>query len=240
MNENIKVINEDEFNTRFPKLNDTIFDNLDEDAKELYFQLYSTYSCLFRKYITKKLNLEKYDEMLQNSKLNYLNVSDDEMDIYQDFTKYYLKYFYIRNNLYIERLTREEKEYLFQYFLMDNVELNDQTIAFIEKTYPKVIFEKTGREANLEKINFGPEREHYYGLNNSIVIGVRYDEFNLNGLADNEWDTLHEQQVLNLNNVLNEFEKNEKTNISVPLTTIIYSDYSIKKKPPIINKKSKQ
>ena len=236
MNENIKVIKENDFNTRFPNTNENTFNKLDNESKDLYLQLYSTYSCMFRKYIIKKLDLLKYDKLVENSELNYVAIKDENMDIYQDFTKDYLKYFYIRNNLYIERLTREEKEYVFQNFVLDNIELDEKMTEFIEKTYPKIIFEKTNNQT-ISKINFGPNNEQYYALNNSVVIGLRYDEFNLNGLSDDEWDKLHNKQLDNLMNILDDFVNNESSKLNTPLSIIVYNDFSIKKKLANLDKR---
>ncbi len=227
---NINVIDEVNFDTRFPMLNSKITSDLNQISKEMYLQIYSTYSTLFRKYLIKELNLKKYDDIIANSELNYVKVESRDMDIYQSFTKDVLNYFYIRNNLYIENLAKDEKEYIFTKYLMDDTDLDKETETFIEKTYPKVIFENVNHDNSLCDINFGPDNQQYYAPNNAVVIGIRYDEFNLNGLSDQEWDKLHEKQLDHLLDIISNLENNEILKSNLPLITIIYNEYSVKKK----------
>jgi hypothetical protein len=225
-----KIINIDDFNTRFPILNEKFINSLDSESLEIYLQIYSVYSKLFRNYIIETLNLKKYDDELLNSGLNYLKVSDENMDIYQDFSKNDLNYFYLRNNLYIERLSIEEKEFLYKIFIGDKSITEEQIKLFIENTYYKVIFENVNNDGNILNTNYGPDSSEFYVSNNSLVIGVRYDQFNLNGMSDKEWDDLYQKQTFNLIDVIGKIEKNENDKLKVPVNIIVYDDYSIKKK----------
>ena len=113
---------------------------------------------------------------------------------------------------------------------MDDTDLDKETETFIEKTYPKVIFENVNHDNSLCDINFGPDNQQYYAPNNAVVIGIRYDEFNLNGLSDQEWDKLHEKQLDHLLDIISNLENNEILKSNLPLITIIYNEYSVKKK----------
>ena len=57
---------------------------------------YLMYRKLFTQYIIEKLNLKKYDDEIAESKLNFIEVKEKQMDIYQYFSKDKLKYFYKR------------------------------------------------------------------------------------------------------------------------------------------------
>lgn len=103
------------------------------------------YKEIFLDYIIKKLNLVEHDEKLSKSKLNYVPISDDKKDCYQKNNAKNLKYFYVRNNIYIERLTRQDIEFIQNKRKNNEVLLDKEWIEFIENTYPKVIQEITTR-----------------------------------------------------------------------------------------------
>ncbi len=233
------IITEEEYNTRFPNLNNNFIQTLNKNEKEVYFELYSAYSYFFRKYIIDKLNLKDYDEKLANSNLSYLKVKDENMDIYQDLSKDDLSYFYIRNNLYVERLTQEEKEYVYEKFVTNDEIMSDKMISLIENTYEKVIFENISNDGRSCNINYGPDNPIYYAPNNSLIIGVRYDDFNLNGQTDEKWDINRKKQFDYLFKSIEDLCKNSKDKLNVPVICMRYDEYSIKKKQSIYMKTSK-
>lgn len=228
--ENFKTINLDEYSTRFPKLNEKFIQTLDAETLEIYFNIYAVYSKMFRKYVIDLLNLKEYDMELSNSNLNYPKVQDDNMDIYQYFTKDDLNYFYIRNNLYIERLSDADKEFLHKLYVGQLEITDDESKKFIKRTYEMVIFENIANDGSLADINYGPNDIYFIAPNNSIIIGVRYDMFNLNGMSDEEWNQLHDKQIVNLDNEVDKLRSYIEKNIDVPVDVIVYDDYSIKKK----------
>lgn len=63
--------------------------------------------------------------------------------------------------------------------------------------------------------------------NNSIVIGVRYNEYYNNGLTDIEWDKLHEKQISNLYDIMYDIELKIGDNLKTPLTIIQYNEFSV-------------
>lgn len=231
------IINKEDYETRFPNLNGNFINNLSEKEIEVYLELYSAYSYFFRKYMIDRLDLRKYDEKLTNSNLNYLKVKDENMDIYQDYSKDVLNYFYIRNNLYVERLTLEEKEYVYEKFVTGDNIMSDKMINFIENTYKKVVFENISNDGQLCNINYGPDNPMYYAPNNSLIIGVRYDDFNLNGQTDEEWDANRQKQFDYLFEVMDNLEYDSNNKVDIPVICIRYDEYSIKKKE--INQQNK-
>ena len=233
------IINKEDHKTRFPNPNRKFINNLSEKKIEVYLELYSAYSYFFREYIIDKLELKKYDEKLTNSNLNYLKVKDENMDIYQDFSKDALNYFYIRNNLYVERLTLGEKEYVYRKFVTNDNIMSDKMINFIENTYKKVIFENINNDGQLCDINYGPDTLMYMycAPNNALIIGVRYDDFNLNGQTDEEWDANRRKQLDYLFGLMENLENDSNNKVNIPVVCIKYDEYSIIKKE--INKKNK-
>ena len=70
-----------------------------------YLQEYSLYIYLLLQYLLKTTDIKKYDDLLANDKHNFIPLKQEEMDIYQKLCSSIFKYFYIRNNIYIERLS---------------------------------------------------------------------------------------------------------------------------------------
>ena len=109
---------------------------LDDLEKEDYLRKYILYMKFLLEYLIKKTDIKKYDDLLKEDSHNFISIKDKDMDIYQRLGVNYLKYFYIRNNLHLDRLTKEEDEYLNK---KDNI-FDDKTYYFIENTLKKGYF----------------------------------------------------------------------------------------------------
>ena len=103
------------------------------------------YKKLFLEYVIKELELNNYDEILNRSPLNYIPISYENKDNYQKNNSKGLKYFYIRNNIYIERLTRDDISFIQKKRKNGEEVLDEEWAEFIENTYPKIIQENNSR-----------------------------------------------------------------------------------------------
>ena len=181
-------INKSLLETKIPYDNKEYFDSMSPESQESYLKLYSLYNNLLIQYLIKKYNLNLYDEMIQNSKRNFKKVDTKDMDIYQYTSSKYLNYLYIRNNIYIEKLSKEELLYLSN--TKEILDYNNE--QFIEKTYKKVIFEN-------EYTMYGPDNSKYLKKPNTLIIGLRCKSIDLNNDSSDELDNfLSQQQYLKL------------------------------------------
>ncbi len=181
-------INKSLLETKIPYDNKEYFDSMSPESQESYLKLYSLYNNLLIQYLIKKYNLNLYDEMIQNSKRNFKKVDTKDMDIYQYTSSKYLNYLYIRNNIYIEKLSKEELLYLSN--TKEILDYNNE--QFIEKTYKKIILEN-------EYTMYGPDNPKYFKKPNTLVIGLRCKSIDLNNDSDDELDNfLSQQQYLKL------------------------------------------
>ena len=167
-------MNETLLSTQFPN-QQRFFEQMSKEEKEEYLQLYEKYYQLFLKYLLEKIPLKDYDELLKESELDFKVVSKEEMDIYQYLSSSLFNYFYIHNNVYIERLTDLEKKTLQQITKQDEP-LTEEARKFIEKTYKRCVLEGQNITER-EYVNFGPQSPQFYQPSNSIIIGFRYDEY---------------------------------------------------------------
>lgn len=215
----MKIITENELNLLKPNFRSLDIKNLSLNEKREYLILLSVYMNIFIQYLCYKFNLKYYDNLLNNSDYNFIPINENNMDIYQKFSKKYLKYFYVRNNIYIEKLNENDLEFLREIAFKSNKKNNEEIVNFIERTFKKVIFEDALRDGSRCMVFFGENSQYYSSVNDSIVIGVKYDEFNLNGLSDIEWDELHDKQYEFMDSIINrmntELNNNRKINLKI-------------------------
>lgn len=218
---------EEDLKTIYPNCTNISLDNMPENQKKKYLLLYNMYRKLFTVYIMQKLKLKSYDKKIEKSELGFTANKKQDMDIYQYFSSDILKYFYIRNNIYIEKLNKKEIDFLEKKIQSKNYELDDETMQIIESSYKRVIFEDVLKNGELCKTLYGPNSSNFFADNNAIIIGVRYDEFAENKLNDDEWDELHQQQVEFLESLITRMNKNLNSNSAVPIEILEYSEFSI-------------
>lgn len=192
---------------------------------------YLTYRYFLTEYLIKKLALKEFDEEISNSGLDFSTVKEASMDIYQFFSSSILQFFYIRNDLYLNRLTESEKEFLRKRVQNRKVVIDDEILSFIERTYQKVIFKDVFHNGTSCMAFYGPENLNFSAPNNAVVVGFRYDEFDMRGLRDEEWQDIYDKQTYFLYSLLKRMNEELKTKLEVPVTVIQYNDFSIRYRP---------
>lgn len=224
--DNIKLIDEELFFTKFPNNNKKVYINLNSNEKDIYLKLYSVYSSLLINYFIKKFNLKEYDNALYEMNIGIKKIEEEKMDIYQFLSSPLLDYYYIRNNIFIERLSQEDINYLSNIYKSQNYTLDQEKEAFIERTYLEIILEEPNVTNHF--FNYGPNSKEYYHPTNAIVIGVRFDDY---FDKDNpQWPKKYMEQLNTITNT-NLFLENyiKKLNLPVPVRIVKYDDYSVKK-----------
>lgn len=201
--------------------------------KAEYIKEYSLYRKWFTEYIIKMLNLKEYDEKIKNSGLNLKPNDLKDMDIYQYFSSDDLSYFYIRNNIYLERLSDDEKAFLQAQLRKENFDLDENATEFIEKTYKKVVVENFEDFDNLfgETLYFyGPNTMRFAAPGNALVIGMRYDEFAEDGASDEEWKRQHDEQEMFIYPIFDRMSYQFEKILGMPVSVIKYNQFSVKKR----------
>ena len=209
----------------FKKLNkkDIIQFDFSQDINQ---EVYLLYRKLFTEYIIEKTDLKRYDDEIKNSNLNFIPVEEKNTDIYQYFSSDILKYFYIRNNLYLEKLDKKEIDLLEKKIQNQNFDLDESSRDMIEKTYRNALF-KDRLEGFKCYVFYGPSTMPFSAEDDAVVIGFRYDEFNLNGMNDDEWNNNFEKQQLWLFQFIEKLKYEFAKKIENATTIIKYNEYSI-------------
>ncbi len=220
---NIRIISEEELNSIIPN-NIQGFSQMDKPEKQQYLIYYSVYSYFLNKYMAKKINLKYYDNLINDSEYLLKKSNEYDMDLYQLKANKIFNYFYIRNNIYIERLTSEERSILNR--IISGSLKNEEIDKFIESTYKKLIFEDSLKNGELCNVFFGPQNLSFAAKNNSLVIGFNYDEFNADNITDEEWDKLHNNQLQFLYQIFDKIENESKNILNIPVKIIKYNSFS--------------
>lgn len=198
-----------------------------ENAKEYYYLLYSYYNQMFIKFLIKNTNIKNVDESIEKSSLKFGIINEEEKDFYQTLSIDF-KYLYLRNNLYLYRLTEEENNFLKKCLLNDKDDLDKEIEEFIKLTFRKVIYEDVQSNENIN-VNFGPRESNRFAPKDSLVLGVRYNSKE-NGLDGKEWYENYKRQQEFLNTALVDLSKNISDNLKCNCRIFEYDEYSIKKK----------
>ena len=223
-------INKEIFSTKLPYMNKEYFENLDNTNQENYLRLYEVYNNLLIQYLIKYYNLKEFDDVLLKDKRNFEKVSTNDMDIYQYLSSEYLNYIYLRNNIYIERLSNEELIYLSK---ITDHSLNKENEEFIRNTYLKVITESNDKNATTM---FGPDNLKFIKRSTSVVFGIRYNRFNLKDRSkEQEWLKQDDEREKFISMLLLMIEMRLKEKL--PNTCIIrYNEFCIEKIKKFFNK----
>ena len=199
-----------------------------DNINDKYYTLYKNYKLLLDKYLVKKLNLDKYDKMIDESGLKFIPIKNEDMDYYQYISCMNLKYIYLRNNLYVEKLSKENIDKIINLNDNDLNNPNGDINKIIEDTFLDII--NVNNELNVVAMSrYGPDNDNYWFPSNELVIGIRFDDFADNGLGEcKEWEDNNNKQILFVNTLINEISTNATNIFGNKVNVVWYNDYTIK------------
>lgn len=146
----------------------------------------------FSQYILETLELEKYDKLLTNDKMNYIPNDNNHMTDAQMTDYLNLTYIYLRNDIHTERLTKKERVLLAK---EENSNLFSQnSMDLIINTYPDIISAKKIDKPEDKEIvtSYDSKLPSDFVTVNSLVLVIgTMSEFDENG---NYVDKKHEKE----------------------------------------------
>ena len=228
MNEMIKEML-DEFN--YDVFTDKgLYDN--DDLTERYYILLKNYKVLFEKYLMSKISLKDMDNKIINSGLSFVPVGNDKMDFYQKFSSMGLKYIYLRNNLYVYKLSLEDIDKLVNLSKEELDNPSEDLMNLINDTYKIVIDARPlGEDVSVDyRKCYGIDSDDYWIKSDELVIGVRYDEFADNGLGENDnWMDNYNKQLEFLGNIMIDMEKSSSDVLGIKVNFLYFDETSVRK-----------
>lgn len=195
-----------------------------------FYKLYINYKILFEKYLLNKLSLKEMDDKISNSKLLFIPVVNENMDVYQMLSSLNLKYIYLRNNLNVDKLSVDDIDLV--------VNLNDQLLRkpsdelfnLVDRTYKNVIDLNRSDEDIGHMVCYGPDRDNFWFDSRELVFGVRCDEYADNGLGEEqEWLDNYFEQMQFLGKLFNDLENKYSDILGIKVNFLYYDNVSIEK-----------
>ena len=179
---------------------------------------------LYRLFLTEYLNLiaiKEYDEKIKDSELNFVEVKEINITFKKMFSYEEVKYFHIKNDLYIENLKEEEISKMEDRIFNGNYNFDDDAKALIENSYKRVL--NSSGEPNSD--NRIKEMDYYDGLmveSGTLVIEMSFDKFSKNGLEGQEWLVNYKEKLTFLKNISKEMEESIQKKLSIPVVILVW------------------
>ena len=153
--------------------------NIDDN---IYLQVQSLYKKTLDYYILNNTSIKKYDEEVYNNSFELLD--DNKKDIYQLSSYMGLKYIYIRNFIFIEKLDDNSFNYIYSKVLNNNLEMDNTLLNIVKNTYKEVIKDNYKHNKYVENTNtcYGSFIPSNIVPADSLVFCIRYgnDDVELN------------------------------------------------------------
>lgn len=199
-----------------------------DDYTDKFYKLYMNYHILLDKYLVRKFSLDSYDKFFDKARLRFMPVKDEDKDYYQYISGMDLNYIYLRNDIYVEKLSAEDIDEILN--LSNNfIEYpKEETFELIERTYHDVI-DISNETGDTFMCCYGPDSDDYWFPSNELVIGFRHDDFADNGLGEGElWEENNIRQIVFINGFLDDIRKNTAKITQEQVNYVWYNDYTIK------------
>ncbi len=179
----------------------------DRTAKEgIENRMEQLYRLGFENYLQQLFDIEKYDNLLSESELNFLPAEGDNITQQQENSMLGMKYIYVRNDIHLERLTEEDYEILKDAAeqtgedITGDTEIPDSVQEMIERTFCNIIapniIEKEEDKTVLTSFDVSGSKLF---TNNSIVFYVvTQEEFDKNGEYVDEENEHQKKELLEI------------------------------------------
>lgn len=227
---NIKIINKEDIEKIYPESPFALEEN----------ELYSYYRYNLDLYLKQLLHLNELNNVLKQYNNN------PKTGVYKEISYLNLDNIFIRNNVFLERLTNEELKELKELYNQNALE---KTRDFVKKTFKKLIIFNI--DYSIENaVNYDPLHDGLLTYNNALVIGVYADNQNIiTYLKDKEkeysdilnipvniiiWQNEYNQKIKHLENLNLKEEKKELEIIKMypkylPIGSVVLLKDGIKK-----------
>ena len=204
-----------------------VFDENDYNFTKKYYVLYRNYKRLLDRYLLNALSLQQYDDRLSSSGLRFSPVPIKYMDYYQFMSKMGLKFFYLRNHIFVEKLSEDDINAINRLRWSEVLDPGDETMEIIERTWRMVIDYCSGKGMPGMSL-YGLDYPKNWHDSSELVFGFRYDEFAENGLGqDDLWLDNYFKQTEFINDLLDEMHVKTTAIVGNNVNINRYGDYTI-------------
>lgn len=104
-----------------------------------YLSMQAVYRANLDTYLLKMLDIKELDEELKGSGLGFARPKPEERNLYERCSSMGLDYIFLRNNLYIEYLEKEQLDMLERQLKTGKEAVTDEILEMVKGTYKEVI-----------------------------------------------------------------------------------------------------
>lgn len=143
-----------------------------------YLNMQALYRKALEQYLSELLNLQIYDNMLTDSELRFIPIDKERESLYQKYSTFGYKYVYLRNNLPIEYLDKQDLSILEKYINDGKTDVTEELVKLVSRTYQYVIIVLHDRaeDTPIGYSNDGQKIAPNYALVLEIGHATEFDE----------------------------------------------------------------
>ena len=138
-----------------------------------YLEVRAAYMALLNEYLCDEVELDKYQEFLDENEYNFIA---EEENVYSKAGAFGRKNIWIRNNAYVERLSKEDLAMLLAEMNDGSVNVTDELLEMVKRTMEEVISVKyEGNKGVFEAVYDMGVFQTNVAPSNALVITISYD-----------------------------------------------------------------
>lgn len=222
----MKKLTEKMFYTRFPQNEIYNVSTKNEKDKKSFLNIYSLYVSWLNRYLYDNTSIKEYEKILSKSKLNITPISKENHDVYQYLAEGVGKYYYLRNNTYIERLIQEDIDMLKKRISLRKTAYDIDSEVLVKYTFKNIIREMKNIKFENEIINYGPNNSNkFYAGSNTLVIGARFNNY-MEKIDTEEDKEKYIERVMFFRNACKELEIKLSSELEMDVKVIEYDEFS--------------
>lgn len=175
----LKILNNDEL--KKTNINHNLIKEKNILKSSIYLQVQGLYQKVLDYYILNNSSIKKYDDMISNSGLDFGLIDEKHKHIHHINSYLNLKYIYVRNFLFIEKLNMQQLSYIYNKILINDLNIDNQLIEIVKNTYKDVINDnyKHGEYKQNTTACYGSVIPDNIVASNSLVFCIHYGKNNI-------------------------------------------------------------
>lgn len=202
---------------------------IDNNDCSLYNAIQKIYLKGLEKYLLDKVDLKKYDNMLENSECEILSLPDEKKSYYQQISTLNFKYIFIRNNMYVEKLSSEVLNFFIDKINKNDFSIDNQVEDIIEHTYKQVISKNfiNGKYIENATILYDAEfgnSENYSAKCDDLVLVIQIADRDTN-MTRKEYIQYLRKRIDIINKVQEELYKDLLKNLDINVKIFVRNNY---------------
>jgi len=136
-----------------------------------YLKAQAIYRAAFYQYLNKKVNINQYERMLDESEYNFIQRDVSRQHLYQRFGSFENRYIFLRNNFYIERLDQDDVN------MLNEASDKYALIELTARTYKDVIRinPRENTDANIYTYDAGVLSGNIEVPNAAVLLYIAFD-----------------------------------------------------------------